>query len=84
MISVTLALGSVSLLAWRPFLDPLPLHGHWMWLLLPLVVVIAVVYKAIRVDDLSRLPRQVAIMVGQIAVVLIALALLLWLITEVW
>lgn len=78
---IALALPSM-LLAWRPFLDPLPLHGHWMWLLLPLVVAMAIVYKAIRVDDLSHLPRQVAVLVGQILIVLAALAAVLWLITE--
>ncbi len=44
--------------AWRPFLDPLPLHEHWMWLLLPLTLVIALVYKTLKTEDLSKLPGQ--------------------------
>lgn len=68
-------------LAYRPFLDPLPSDGYWM--LLPLVVAIAVVYKTIKLDDLQRLPREAAILTGQIAVFMVLAAAALWLLVEV-
>ena len=37
------------LLAWRPFLDPLDLHGYWWAFLFPLSLGIAFTYKAVRV-----------------------------------
>lgn len=51
--------------AWRVWLDPLPIDAYWLWLLLPLSLAISLVYKAIRLDDLSQLPRQVAVMTFQ-------------------
>ena len=44
--------------SYRPFLTPLPIWDYWYLLLLPLCLAVAIVYKAIRVDDLSRIPRQ--------------------------
>jgi hypothetical protein len=35
-------------LGWRPFLDPLDAHGLWALFLLPLAVLIAIVYRAVR------------------------------------
>jgi len=64
-----------ALLAYTPLLDPMPLRGGTWWLtLIPLALGIAVVYKAIKLDDMSRYPRQVAMMTTQIVVVMIALA----------
>jgi len=66
---------TLSLLAYTVILDPMPLRGGTWWLtLLPLALGIAVVYKAIKLDDLRRYPKQVAMMTTQIVVVMIALA----------
>lgn len=72
----------MNLLAWRPFLDPIHLEGYWMWLIVPLVVAITVVYKAIKLDDLSRLPREVAKLSLQILAFMFLAAALLWLVVE--
>jgi hypothetical protein len=51
------------LLAFTLFFDPLPIWvRNWIWplLLLPLCAGVAVVYKAIRCKDLSRLPKEAA------------------------
>jgi len=64
-----------SCLAYTPFLDPMPMTGGMWWLtLIPLALGIAVVYKAIKIEDLRRYPMQVVMMMAQIVVVMIALA----------
>ena len=47
--------------AWTPLVDPLyqrvpHLTNYWMWLLIPLVLVIAVVYQTARKAELSQVP----------------------------
>src|SRR5690242_7012403 len=50
-----------AVLAYRPFLDPLPYSWtFWPWLLLPLCAGVAIVYKAIKCDSMKELPRQSA------------------------
>ena len=69
-------------LAWVPFLTPLPLEDVWLLLVAPLALAVAVVYKTIKLQDLSQLPRQAAMLAGQIVVFMIAAAAVLWLVTE--
>ncbi len=38
------------------FMDPITFDGHRLWMLLPLTLVIAVVYKATRLNDIRSLP----------------------------
>jgi hypothetical protein len=49
-------------LAFRPFLEPLPVYGNLVWplLLLPLSVAIAVVYKSIKCRTMGEVPRESA------------------------
>ncbi len=47
--------------AWTPLVDPLyqrvaHLSHYWMWLLIPLVLVIAVVYQTARKAELRQVP----------------------------
>jgi len=64
-----------GLLAYTPFLDPMPMLGGMWWLTLaPLALGIAVVYKAIKLDDMRRYTAQVAMMTMQIIAVMVALA----------
>lgn len=69
-------------LAYRPFLDPLPLDTYWLMLLPPLALAIAVVIKTIRLQDLSQLPRQATLLAVQIVVFMGLAAAGLWLLTE--
>ena len=48
------------ILAWFPFRDPMPLHHHWLWLLPPLVLAIAIVYRALKSPTLDRLALESA------------------------
>ena len=59
-VLTTLAAAAAPLLAYRPFLDPLPVWDYWAALLLPLTVAVAVVYKSIRCATMSRVPREAA------------------------
>ncbi len=50
-------------LAWIPFLQPLPFAWHdgvWPFLMLPLCIAVAVVYKSIKCEFMSQVPRQAA------------------------
>ncbi len=72
-----------ALLGYRPLLEPLPVGPYWLWLLPPLAVVVAVVYKAIKLEDLAALPRQAAFLALQIIVFMVLAAAALWVIVEV-
>ncbi len=69
-------------LAFRLFLQPLPLDDYWLLLLVPLSIAVAVVYKTIKLDDLSKLPRQATYLAAQILVFMVLAAAALWLLTE--
>jgi uncharacterized membrane protein len=58
-------------------------QSHWLWLLPILVLGIAMMYKAIRVETLDRWPREVAMMVGQVVLAFIGLAVGLYLLVQV-
>ncbi len=55
-----------------------------LWLVIPLCAAVAIVYKAVRVDDLRKLPRQAAFLIGYILVGLAGLGAGLYLIQEYW
>ena len=69
-------------LAWRPFLEPLPIDAAWLWLCVPLVLGVAVVYKTIKLPDLRDLPRESLKLAGQVLLFMTlaagALTLLTW------
>jgi hypothetical protein len=73
----------MNILAFIPLYDPLfalypHLSEYWLWLVIPLVIAISVVYKCTRVADLRHLPRDAAIMSAQIVVVMAFAAVLLY------
>ena len=76
-------LATLLLLAWRPLLEPLPVDRYWLLTLVPLVLGISLVYKAIRMDDLRALPGQALWLTGQVLAFLALGAALLWLMSEV-
>ncbi len=67
---------------WKPLLQPLPVDRYWMWLMPPLLIAIAVVWKTIKIDDPAKLPRQTASLAAQFVVLMIVAAAVLWLIVE--
>ncbi len=66
-------------LAWRPFLDPAPVDRYWLWLLPPLILVIALVYRTIKSNSLARLPKEAGFLALQISVFMVLAAAALWL-----
>jgi len=73
------------LLAYRPFIDPLPVGPGPAWtlaLFLPLVVAVAVAYKAIKLDRLAHVPGQALRLALQIILFMAAAAGLLVLLTR--
>ena len=55
-----------------------------LWLILPLCVAVAIIYKTIRTNDIRRLWLQVVKLVGLMFGGLVALGLVLWLIQSYW
>lgn len=56
-----------DLVAWIPFIEPMPAIHRWWWLLIvPLAIGVSMTWKAVRVADLSRYWRDVAIMAFEI------------------
>ena len=61
-----------SLLAYTPFLYPLPIWDYWPWLLIPLTAGVAIVYKSVKCQSMRQVPREalvifVWILVGMVA-----------------
>ncbi|MEM7576814.1 MAG: hypothetical protein AAF328_04995 [Planctomycetota bacterium] len=67
------------MLAWRPFLEPLPIDSGWLWLSVPLVLGVAVVYKTIKLPqaNLRELPQESLKLAAQVLLFMAFAALLL-------
>lgn len=61
------------ILGYRPFLDPIDANGVWWLMLPPLALLIAVVYKALRLPSLKGYAMRVLVMAAQIVVAMILL-----------
>ena len=71
--------------AWTLFHNPITLSFDGeLWLLLPLLAGVAIVYKAIRVKYLRDLPREILILMGYMVGGLAVLCVGLWLVHEYW
>lgn len=77
---MTLAAASLEvLMTYRPFIDPINVQRTWYLLLVPLCLGIAVAYKAVRVPDMRRYWREVAIFTTQLVLsVVVVGALMFW------
>ncbi len=54
---------SFMLLAYQPFLDPLPLWNDWLLLIIPLCIAVAVVYKSMKCSTIKRVPLEASVVV---------------------
>lgn len=50
-----------AVLAYTPFVSPLPIWNAWMLLLLPLSIAVAIVYKSIKCHSMRQVPREAAL-----------------------
>jgi hypothetical protein len=64
-------------LAYRPFLDPLPLAPYWYLLALPLCLAVSVVYKSMKCRTIADVPREAGAILAWIIGLFVALALVL-------
>lgn len=73
----------------RPFLQPMPLWNDavWPWLLVPLCVGVAIVYKSIKCRTMREVPREAAVLslwiLGGMAAAAVGLGILVRLIERV-
>jgi hypothetical protein len=67
------------MIAWIPFVNPMHLSpGAELWLLLPLALAVAVVYKTVRAQSLPMIPRQVGALYLYLVAALTVLCGALW------
>ncbi len=73
------------MIAWTLFYHPMELPA-WaqLWLILPLCIAVALVYKALRVKQLKALPRDLVLLLAYMAGGLVSLAVVLWAVSEYW
>ncbi len=64
---------TVPMPSFRPFIDPIELHQWWFLLLVPMALLVAMSYKAVRLQTLEKYWRHVALMTVQIVVGMIGL-----------
>jgi hypothetical protein len=62
-------------LAYRPFIDALSIHDQWYLLIIPMVVFVAIGYKAVRVSEMKGYWRNVFAFVVQVLGVMAVLAI---------
>ena len=77
--------GPCFVAAWRPLLDPMVLGAPWhaMLLAVPLVLGIAIVYKALKLHTLERLVQESAELTFYILALMALAAAILWFLVEV-
>jgi hypothetical protein len=64
------------LLGYTPFIDALAVHEQWYLLIIPIAIMIATGYKAVRCTDMKDYAREVFIFTMQILLGLGALAVI--------
>jgi hypothetical protein len=73
------------MIAWVPFVEPLQISATAIfWLLLPLLLAVAIVYKAVRSQDLHRIGIEIAGLMLYMVAGLTALGAGLWLVHTYW
>ncbi len=55
-----------------------------LWLVLPLCLCVAIVYKTVRTHNIRRLPRQIGVLMAYITGGLVVLAVGLWLVQRLF
>lgn len=69
------------MIAWTLFYHPVTLPASWaLWMVLPVLLAVAVVYKTLRTENLRRLPLEIAALMGYMVGGLVVLGVGLWLV----
>lgn len=66
-----------------PFLDPSQAHDTWYLMIIPMVIFVAIGYKAVRTKDMDGYWREVLVFVLQVLGGMVALALVFMVVVNV-
>jgi hypothetical protein len=66
------------------FFKPIDVSAVWLWMLLPLCLSVAVVYKTTKLRQLRRLPFSVAALFSTILLAVMAIAGVLYVLVYLW
>ncbi len=66
-----------AILAYAPFLTPLPIWHYWPVLLFPLCAIVAIVYKSIKCSTMKEVPREATALFMWIIIAMAAAAAVL-------
>ena len=77
------AVGEQSQYRYHPFYEPAPLAQYSYFLLIPLCIGVAVVYKSVRCKRMSRVPREAIILAAIILAVLFAVQVAMAAVVEI-
>ena len=68
------------------FYNPLtmPSGAGMLWLMLPLLAGVAIVYKTVRTKSLHHLPREIALLMLYMVAGLLTMAVSLWVVYHYW
>ncbi|MBN1555780.1 MAG: hypothetical protein JXA11_13630 [Phycisphaerae bacterium] len=73
------------MIAWSLFINPIVVpQAAVLWLILPLCLSVAMVYKTVRVAELHQLPRQVIVLIAYMTGGLAVLGAALWLVQKLF
>ena len=72
-----------GVLAWVPFVDPIPLGSWWWAALIPMAFLLGVGYKAVRARRMAFYWQEVVQMGSVVLIGLVGLGALSWLIVDV-
>ena len=71
--------GVANIVSHRLFLEPIPLDRYWMAFLMPLIAAVCIVYKTIKLEDITLVPRSAGMLALQIILFMVLAAAVLWL-----
>ena len=70
---------------WTLFYNPAPVPSSWiMWLVVPLCLSVAVVYKTLRAKHVRQVFREVLVLMVYVIFGLVVLGAVLWAIQRYW
>jgi hypothetical protein len=72
MLCTFFAFRFLPVLAYVPFVYPLPIWDYWPWLIVPLCLGVSIVYKSVKCQHMRMVPKEalqifVWILVGMVA-----------------
>ena len=76
--------GAADAGGWHPFVTPAPIWDAWWTLLIPLLIGIAVIYKATKSPSARKLPWEAARLAAYMLGFLVLAAVVLLVVVEWW